>query len=154
MSWLKKAGKKVGHGISKNWKKLTGRYHSKHHKKCNSIFQGGCCGAKKANSCGGARGIDRGYGCNKPMNQMNNNMMMGMFNNIINRLISILQQSISNRGLSQPQILNTYNTYNTYPTVNRNIFNTTNQNISNITYDNDIINTNVNGIGNSVIADA
>ena len=151
MSWLKKAGKKVGHGISKNWKKLTGRYHKgKHHKKCNSIFSSGCCGVKKSGYCGGPRGLRPASSCGDRYGRygnypMNNNMMAGMFNNIINRLISVIQ-SFS----SQP--LNTYNNYNYN---NQNIYNTTYDNdVYNTVYDNDIINNSINGVGNSILADA
>ena len=120
-------------------------------KGCGGSKKSGCCGSKNANSCGGltpaSRCGNRGRGYNDyPMEQMNNNMMMGMFNNIINRLLSILQQFGAQNPISN--IYNNYNTYNTYPTTN---YNTANYST---TYDNDVINTNVNGVGNSIFVDA
>ena len=115
---------------------------------CNkkpSIFSNGC-GKKRTSSC------DKNHH-NYPNKPMDNNMMY-MFNNIINKLISLIQ-SFSSQPLNT---YNNYNQYNTYPTTNNNMyktFNTTYDNdIYNIVNDNDIINTNVNGIGNSVYADA
>ena len=119
---------------SKSWLRgFIDSYYNNGSKGC-SIFNG-CNGSK---SCGNKKHYN-----DYPMKNMNNNMMMGMFNNIINRLLSILQ-SFS----SQP--LNTYNNYNTY-----NTFSTTNnQNIYNTVYDNDVINNNIFGAGNSIYADA
>ena len=80
-------------------------------------------------------------------------MMMGMFNNIINRLISIIQQ-FSGQSPINNNYYNNY-TYNTYPTSNYNTYNTTYDNdIYNIVNDNDIINNNINGVGNNIFADA
>ena len=161
MSWLKKAGHKISHGVKKLGKSVSfkrgavatllggpaaglavgmiSNAHNKHkaHKKHkNSVFcngkygnvGGGCCGAKKTSGCGKP---NPATGCNKnfPMEQ-NQNMMMGMFNNIINRLISLIQQLSGQSGVN-----NYYNNYDY-----NNYYNSYN--------DNDV-NNNINVVGNN-----
>ena len=110
--------------------------HKAHKKHKNSIFcngnngivSGGCGGSKKSSGCGKAYpagGCNNGYQMDP-----NTNMMMFMFNNIINKLISLIQ------NLSSQNSVNNY--YNNYDY--NNYYNT---------YNNNDVNTNINVAGNN-----